>query len=281
MPDLATTSIARRSVTMSDGTDIATYVQGNPAGLVVMFSNSLGTDHQMWDPQVAALAQDFRILRYDTRGHGRSGSPAGATSIDRLSLDVMEILDALQVGQVHFCGLSLGGMTGQQLGWRAPERFLTMTLAATSAYMGPPSAWQDRIGRVRAEGMAAIADGVLDIWFTPAFQASHPDAVAVCKRTLLETDVAGYGACCAAIRDMDQRPLGGHSALPTLVISGQQDKATPPSHGKALSDRLQNARFEVLDGGHLVNLEQAAAFTERLVEFINHTTAQEAKGSVK
>lgn len=280
MPDLATPSIARRPVIMSDGTEIATYMEGNPAGPMVMFSNSLGTDHQMWDPQAAALAQDFRILRYDTRGHGHSGSPAGAYSIDRLSLDVIEILDALEIGQVHFCGLSLGGMIGQQLGWRAPDRFLTMTLAATSAYMGPPSAWQDRIGRVRAEGMAAIAESVLDIWFTPAFQASHPGAVAACKGTLLGTDAAGYSACCAAIRDMDQRPLGGLSSLPTLVISGQQDKATPPSHGKALSDRLTNARFEVLDGGHLVNLEQPTAFTKHLVEFINHNAAQEAKGSI-
>ncbi len=252
---------------MSDGAQIAVYHEVHETGPTVMFSNSLGTDRRMWDRQVAVLSGHFSVLRYDTRGHGQSTGVAGQTTVARLAQDVVEVMDALALEAVHFCGLSLGGMTGQWLARAAPERFHSMTLAATSAYMGPLQGWQDRIDLVHKSGLTAIVDRSLGVWFTDVFRASSPETVGAMRACLLASDVDGYAACCAAIRDMDQRSAATENMLPTLVIAGADDPATPPDHGRFLADAGAAARLVVLPGRHLLNIE-TPAFTEVLHAFL-------------
>jgi 3-oxoadipate enol-lactonase len=242
-------------LTMSDGAQIAVYPALRADAPTVIFSNSLGTDWRMWDAQAAILSDRFSLLRYDTRGHGWSTKAAGETTIARLALDVIEICDALALAQVHFCGLSLGGMTGQWLGRTAPERLNSLVLAATSAYMGPPAGWQDRIELVRASGMTAMAERSPATWFTAKFREQSPDIVAIARDRLLTINPEGYAACCAAIRDMDQRGEVASIAVPTLVISGIDDPATPPEHGQFLADEIRGASMVRLPGAHLLNIE--------------------------
>ncbi len=235
---------------------------------MLLLSNSLGTSMGMWDAQLPAFATRFRVLRYDGRGHGRSGVPGGAYGLDRLGRDVLELLDALGVARVSFCGLSMGGMIGQWLGARAPERLDRMVLANTSAFMGPPSGWDSRIATVLEHGMGAVADAVLERWFTPAFLETGKAAAEAPRRMLLDTSPIGYAGCCAAIRDMDMRPAGRLIATSTLVIGGSLDPATPPPHSEALAATLQEARIVMLPAAHLSNVEMPEAFTGAALRFL-------------
>jgi 3-oxoadipate enol-lactonase len=235
---------------------------------VLLLSNSLGTDMEMWRPQLAQLSRDFRVLRYDQRGHGQSDAPVGAYSIDRLARDVLELLDALGLGVVDYCGLSLGGMVGQALAVRAGERLRRLVLANTSSSMGPPSAWDARITQVGRDGMTSLADASIVRWFTPDFVEAAPQPVAVVRDMLLHTSPTGYAGCCAAIRDMDLGPVLPLIAVPTLVISGRADPATPPAHAEKLRDRIAQSRLVELDGAHLSNVEAPAAFARAVSEFL-------------
>jgi len=255
---------ALEHVVVGDGCRIAVRHSERADAPTIVFSNSLGTNHTMWSPQIELLAQDYSLVQYDTRGHGASDAPSGAYSIDRLSLDVLEILDALDVARAHFCGVSIGGMTGQRLAWRAPERFESMTLAATSAYMGPAAQWQERIGTVLSQGMSAISDRVLGVWFSPQFANDRPSLHSQVRQIFCDTDPVGYAGCCAAIRDMDQRPTAKLNSLPTLIVAGDADPATPTEHGRFLHDEIKGSQFVVLQGAHLINLASPDAFTDAL-----------------
>ncbi len=254
--------IARQTVTVGDGCRIAYRFDGDAAAPILLLSNSLGTDLEMWNPQIDAWTRHVRVLRYDQRGHGASGAPAGAYSLDRLGRDVVELLDLLDIEAVDFCGLSLGGMTGQWLGIRAPARLRRLIIANSSAYMGPPSNWDARIASVLADGMETLATASVERWFTPAFPARAPDAVAPIRDMLLRTDPVGYAGCCAAIRDMDMRRTAALVAVPTLIIGGSLDPATPPPHSQALSDTIAGARIVMLEAAHLSNVECPDAFAE-------------------
>lgn len=254
-------------IEMGDGCRIACRFDGPGDAPVLMLSNSLGTTMAMWDPQMAAFAKHFRILRYDSRGHGRSDAPVGAYSIDRLGRDAVELLDALGIYRVRFCGLSKGGMVGQWLGWRAPERLERLILANTSAYMGPPESWDDRIRTVAAEGMGAMADAVLHRWFRPGFLGKAADAVAPVRAMLLATPPLGYAGCCAAIRDMDQRDLVGLIKAPTLVIAGSEDPATPMAHSEFLTENIAGSQLAVLHAAHLSNVEKPGRFAKAILDF--------------
>lgn len=254
--------IARQTVTVGDGCRIAYRFDGDAAAPILLLSNSLGTDLEMWNPQIDAWTRHVRVLRYDQRGHGASGAPAGAYSLDRLGRDVVELLDLLDIEAVDFCGLSLGGMTGQWLGIRAPARLRRLIIANSSAYMGPPSNWDARIASVLADGMETLATASVERWFTPAFPARAPDAVAPIRDMLLRTDPVGYAGCCAAIRDMDMRRTATLVAVPTLIIGGSLDPATPPPHSQALSDTIAGARIVMLEAAHLSNVECPDAFAE-------------------
>lgn len=255
-------------IRMSDGARIAVYEDGSPLCPALLLSNSLGTDHTMWSVQTNQLSHKYRIIRYDTRGHGKSDAPAGSYSIDRLSLDVIEILDHLEIDMVHFCGVSLGGMTGQQLSWRMPKRFRSMTLSTTSAYMGPPQNWQARIEKVKQSGMNSILDQVLSTWFTEKFRMDFPDKLGSLKRVFSRTNSDGYVGCCAAIRDMDQRKSATLNMLPSLIVCGSHDKATPKEHADFLHRAMPKSSLVTLDGAHLINIEQPDAFTAALSEFL-------------
>jgi 3-oxoadipate enol-lactonase len=259
----------RSHVTLGDGCRLAYRFDGPEQAPVIMLSNSLGTNLEMWTPQMQALTSRFRVLRYDSRGHGASDVPSGAYSMDRLGRDVIELLDALGLAQVAFCGLSKGGMVGQWLGYRAPDRVERLILCNTSAYMGPPSGWDDRIAAVSGSGMTAVTEAVLERWFTPEFRARDDMAVADVRAMLLATDPLGYAGCCAAIRDMDNRPMLPLIHVPTLVIAGASDPATPPDHARQISAGIADSGLVILLAAHLSNVEQPNCFTRAVIEFLS------------
>ncbi len=255
-------------IVTGDNCRISYRFDGSENAPVLLLSNSLGTSMAMWEPQIAMFSADFRVLRYDGRGHGGSDAPAGAYSLDRLGRDVVELLDALDLDAVDFCGLSLGGMVGQWLGIREPTRVKRLVLANTSAYMGPPANWDSRIATVLQEGMGAIARASIARWFTSEFAMSSPDAVERILQGLLATDPVGYAGNCAAIRDMDMRPTAQLNHGPTLVIGGSRDPATPPADAEALKHILGNASITFLNAAHLSNVEQPDEFASNVSRFL-------------
>jgi 3-oxoadipate enol-lactonase len=245
------------------------YQLDGPTGApVLMLANSLGTDMQMWEPQLPAFAKRFRVLRHDTRGHGDSAVRSDPCTIERLAHDVLALLDALGIASTHFCGLSMGGMIGQWLGVNAPQRLHRLVLCNTSARIAPRALWDARIAAVRKGGMTAIADAVIERWFTPEFRERAPEAVEPVRRTLLATSAEGYAACCAAVRDMDQRATIAGIRTATLVIAGCADAATPPSDGRYLAEQIPGAHYVELNAAHLSNIEAAERFTQTVVDYL-------------
>lgn len=252
----------------ANGVEIFHRVEGAPDGPALVLSHSLGADLGMWDPQMPGFTRPFRAIRYDVRGHGRSSVVAGPCSIDDLGRDVLGLLDALGLERVHFCGLSMGGMVGMWLGIHAPERIERLVLCNTAARMPAPEVWNQRIEAVRKSGMAGIAAGVLERWFTPAFRARRPEVVEAARRMLLATPAEGYLACCAAIRDQDQLAALSAVRAPTLVIAGSEDVSTPPAEGRAIAAAIPGARAVVLPTAHLSNLEAPDAFSTAVLQFL-------------
>jgi len=243
-------------------------IDGPEGGPVLLLSNSLGCTLGMWDGQVAALARRYRVIRYDSRGHGESGVPPGPYTVDALAADALALLDGMGIERAHFCGLSLGGMVGMWLGAHAGHRLGSVVLANTSAKLGPPEMWEGRITTVRSQGTGAIAETVLQRWFTPSFRSSSPAAVERCRRMLLETPPEGYMGCCAAIRDMDQINTLAAIKNRTLVIVGEHDPSTPPAQGRLIAERIAGANIVSFPAAHLSNIEAAPAFNDALLEFL-------------
>jgi 3-oxoadipate enol-lactonase len=237
---------------------------------VVVLSNSLGTDFSMWDPQMVELQRHFRVLRYDTRGHGKSSVTPGDYSIEQLGRDVLGLLDSLGLERVHFCGLSMGGMIGMWLGIYAPDRLHRLVLCNTAARIGTKEIWNARIATVRKDkgGMKHVAAAIVERWFTPEFRTSCPDAVAKAQRMFENTPPEGYTACCAAVRDMDQSQKIASIKTPTLVIYGGSDPVIPVSDARFLSDQIPGANEVELAAAHLSNVEQATAFTQAVSNFL-------------
>ncbi len=243
-------------------------VEGRDDAPWLILSNSLGTTLDMWAPQMPAL-QGFRVLRYDTRGHGKSAIPSAPCSIAQLGKDVIALMDALGVTRAHFCGLSMGGMTGMWLGIHQPKRIDRLVLCSALPYLGAPDVWNARIAKVQGEGMASIVPAVIDRWFTQAFQQRAPAQVEQVRRMLLNCDPAGYTANCAAVRDMDQRDGVAAITAPTLIIAGKHDQSVPPADAKKLTGEIAGARFVELNAAHLTNWEAAEAFTAELLGFLS------------
>lgn len=236
---------------------------------VVVLSHSLGLDHGMWDAQVADLAPHFRVLRYDTRGHGASMAPSGDYSIEQLGRDVLSLVDALGIGQFAFCGLSLGGMIGQWLGVHAQGRVTHLVLANTSPRVEDPAAMDARRTAVLDSGMAAVVDTVMTRFFTQESLRRQDPVVAAARRTFLATSSTGYAGCCAAIRDMDQRETLPQIAVPTLVIVGDHDVSMPwQTNSAILASAIQAATVVRLRAAHLSNLEQPRSFSAALFRFL-------------
>jgi 3-oxoadipate enol-lactonase len=251
-------------------------VDGNPAGAPLLFSNSLGTTHELWRPQIATLSSDFRIIRYDTRGHGASGVPPGPYTLDSLGADAVAILDDAGIDRAHVCGLSLGGLTAMWLGVHRRERVRTLTLACTAARIANTMMWEERIAQVKTFGLAALADAAMGRWFTAAYRTAHPEIVDIYHRMMAGTPADGYAACCAAIRDADLRSEISSISLPTLVIAGHHDPVTPPADAEDIGSRVRGARVSLLDAAHIANVEQADAFNGLLSAFI--TDQRRAQG---
>ena len=267
------------SVLERDDVRLNYVLEGVANGPIVMLSNSLSSRLAMWEGQVPALlAAGFRVLRYDTRGHGESSAPVGPYSIAMLADDALALMDAVRAERVHFCGLSLGGMTGQWLGTHHGERLHTLTLCATAAYIGPPEVWRDRIAAVEQGGMAAVADATVNRWFTMAGQARLPNAIADIRAGILATPPTGYIGCGQAIMGMDQRETIAAIRTPTHVMVGADDPSTPVSASEFLQQRIPGATLTVVpDSMHLFNVEQAAAFNAALLGFLDPYRAVKPK----
>ncbi|AEI81205.1 3-oxoadipate enol-lactonase//4-carboxymuconolactone decarboxylase [Cupriavidus necator N-1] len=243
-------------------------VDGPDSAPAILFSNSLGTDHTMWEPQAAALAGRFRVVRYDTRGHGRSTAPGDAFTVAQLGQDVIAILDALGIEQAVFCGLSMGGLTGMWLGIHAPQRFSHIVLANTAAKIGNADGWNTRIDTVLREGMAVMVAPSVERWFTPGFAATAERALDGLRDVLAGLDPRGYAANCAAVRDADFRESVASIQVPVLVIAGSQDPSTPAQEGRELADAIPGARFVELPAAHISSFEQPGRFTAALLDFV-------------
>lgn len=247
---------------------------GSPDCPPILFSNSLGTTHRMWDAVVEELAAEFRCIRYDTCGHGASTRAQAPFDIADLAADALAVLDNLGVGQAHFAGLSLGGMTGQALAIQYPDRLSSLTLMATTAFMPPAQAWLDRAALVRREGTSAIVEATLSRWFTPGFLTQNTAAVDPVAREFSANDAEGYAACCEAIARMDLRSAIAGIVAPTLVIAGRQDPATPVAMSEALRDAVTGAELVVLDpAAHLLAVERPSEVAHHLARHIRRNTS--------
>ena len=216
--------------------------------------NSVGADLRMWQPQIGALSQNFRVVRFDARGHGRSSTPAGPYSIDRLGRDLLALLDHLRIPQAHICGISLGGLTALWLAAYHPERVGRVILANTAARIGTVEGWNARIDAVRAGGMAAVAT-VLARFFSAAFRASHAEEIRAVGDMVAAIDPIGYIGACAALRDADLRAIAPSIRTPALIVAAGLDEATPPSQGAELHAAIAGSALVVLPGaGHLSNI---------------------------
>lgn len=242
--------------------DVHYEISGPDDAPVLVLSNSLGSTTAMWDPQIPALAERLRVVRYDHRGHGGSPVPTGPYELADLGADALRLLDRLGVERAHWCGLSLGGMVGMWMAINAPQRIGRLVLCCTSANLGPPSMWADRAATVRAEGVDAIADAGIGRWLTAGFIEREPAATAAVRAMLAATPDEGYASCCAAIEHMDLVAELGAISSPTIVIAGRHDPATPPEHGERIVAGIPGARLELVDAAHLATIEQPKVMTE-------------------
>src|SRR5437763_13209092 len=252
----------------ADGCAIHVEVEGPDHAPVLMLSNSLGTTLHMWDPQVAPFTEHFRLVRYDRRGHGKSGVPKGPYTMERLGHDVLAVLDALGIDKVNWCGLSMGGMVGQWLGANAPDRVERLVLSNTSCYFADKTAWNDRLKFVREHGVAALAGPNMERWFTKGFRERSPETIARMIEMFAATPLEGYVGCGEAVRDMDHRALLPKIKAPTLVIIGRHDPATTPAAGEFIRSQIPGAAQVVLDAAHISNVEQPAAYASAVVDFL-------------
>jgi len=255
-------------VTTDDGVRIHVEAAPENGKPPLLFSNSLGTNLHMWDVQAAEFAGSFHVIRYDSRGHGQSDAPIGIYSIERLGRDALAVLDALGIERTRFVGLSKGGMVGQWLGAHAPERIERLVLSNTSAHLPAPDLWSQRIEIATSHGMTVLERGIIERWFTPEYREHHPREVEWVREMVLGTPHLGYAASCAAIRDMDQRPTNPTIRVPTLVIAGARDPATPPEHGKAIHESVPGSEFVLLDAAHLSNIERPVDYNQTLRAFL-------------
>lgn len=243
---------------------------GIPNGPVLVLADSLGATLAMWEPQLEVLARRFRVIRYDLRGHGGSPAPAGRYTIADLGGDLIALLDDLGIERAHICGLSLGGMIGMWVAAKAPERVDRLIVCASSARLGPPEAWATRARTVRSEGMGAVTETVVGRWFTPGFAASCPDVVARMRAMLESISPVGYAGCCRAIETMDLTGDLAAIVAPTLVLVGDEDRATPLAHAERIAAGIPGAQLEVvLDAAHLLNVEQAEVVNALILEHLD------------
>jgi 3-oxoadipate enol-lactonase len=251
-----------------DGVTINYRIDGPAGAPVLLLSNSLGASLEMWDPQAEALSDAFQVLRYDTRGHGKSSVPPGPYSIAQLGGDVVHLLDHLGIESAHMCGLSMGGITAMWIAIHHPERLQRLVLSNTAAWIGTYASWTERAAAVERHGVASIASAVVARWLTPAYAAAHPEHVAALVAMLSATPQAGYAANCLAVRDNDLRAEVARILAPTLIVSGSEDLPTPPADGRFLAAHIPGARYVERPAAHLSNQELPAQYAMLVREIL-------------
>jgi len=255
----------------SDGIGIHYEEEGRPDGVPLIFSNSLGANLHMWDGQAdAAAGVGFRVIRYDQRGHGKSDAPEGEYTLERLGKDVLDLMDALKIQRAAFCGLSMGGMTGQLFGAKYPGMLRSLTLCDTTSKMPDPTVWPARIKAARGDGMAALAPSTLERWFTAPYRAKARKEIERVGAMIASTPVEGFVGCCQAIEKMDQTHLLSGIKTPTLIIVGEDDPSTTVEHSEIIHGEIVGSKLVVLkNAAHLSNIEQAADFNKALRTFLD------------
>lgn len=257
-------------VKLADG-ELNYQLDGPEGAPVLVLSNSLGTDLGMWDTQIPAFTEHFRVLRYDTRGHGQSLVTEGPYSIEQLGQDVLALLDALHLDKVSFCGLSMGGLIGQWLGINAGDRLHRLVICNTAAKIANDEVWNTRIETVlrdREAAMVGLRDASIARWFTAEFAEREPAQAKRITDMLAATSPDGYAANCGAVRDADFREQVASIQVPLLIISGSQDAVTPPSGGEFIQQQIKGAEHEVFHAAHLSNVEVGEPFSRRVLDFL-------------
>lgn len=254
--------------------EINIEISGSLTGPVVLMAHSLGCDLHMWDPQMALLEADFRVVRLDMRGHGQSDSPTGPYSLDELADDVIAVMDRQGIAQAHWVGLSIGGMFGQSLLLRYPQRFLSAVLCDTMSALPDNSSlmWKERIAKVEADGLSSIKQGTLERWFTPIFLASGGAALDAVSAQIDRATDAGYVACCHAITGLDFIDQLSTIKTDILLIVGAEDVATPVAASEAMHDRIPHSELVILPAAaHIANVEQTDAFNAAMGPFLRRS----------
>ena len=252
----------------ANGIALHCAVQGDPGKPAAVFSNSLGTDFRLWDRVVDRLAGRFRVVRYDSRGHGLSECPAGPYSLTDLTNDAAALMDALELKDTLFVGLSIGGLVAQQLVLERQELVGAAILSNTGSKIGNRKFWNQRITAIREGGIEAIADSIIERWLSDSFRRSNGLETAAWKAMLVRTPAAGYVSSCEALRDADLTERAFGFDLPALAIAGSEDGATPPDLVRETASRIQGAHFELIEGvGHLPCVEAPETFAELVIEF--------------
>lgn len=249
---------------------IAYRIEGAAGAPVVMLSNSLMSNHTMWEPQMASLLERYQVLRYDMRGHGESETTPGPYTIELLADDAAALIDALGLDAVHFVGLSMGGMVGQQLAVRHPGKVLSLSLCDTASEMPPRSMWEERFAIARKEGIVGLVEGTLVRWFVAGFAERAPDVIENVRNMILTTGVDGYIACGSAVRDMSQTHILACIEAPTQIIVGREDPACTLADAEVLQANIPGSLLHVIDNAaHLSNLEHPELFSQLLRTFID------------
>jgi 3-oxoadipate enol-lactonase len=253
-------------------------VDGKPGAPWVVLCHALGTDHTLWETQSRALAADYRVLRYDLRGHGQSDAPDSAYTLRELASDLLALLDALGIERTHVGGISIGGMVAMALAAISPRRVHRLVLANTAPRIASAEVWSERIGLVRQNGLEPLVESSLVRWFSEPFRAREPAVVASYGQLLSKTRLLGYAGCCAALRDGDLTLLLHSIHAPSLVVAGKHDPVTTPSHGRALAAGIAGASYVELEAGHLSNVEAGSAFNASMLAFF---TGSRGSDSIK
>ena len=249
--------------------DVAYQFDGPADRPVILMSNSLMSNISMWDPTLPALTDRYRVLRYDTRGHGRTSVTPGPYSIAMLADDAVGLLDALNIRQAHIIGLSMGGMIAQQLGARYSDRVLSLLLCDTASEMPPRSMWEERLAIARTQGIPGLVEGTIKRWFTEPFINRAPKEIAKVREMILGTPVEGYMSCAGAVRDMAQTTMLLKITAPTLVITGRQDPACTVDQSTVLHRMINTSRMAVIENAaHLSNIEQPEVFNREIRNFL-------------
>ena len=253
----------------ANGIEINYEIEGE--GPVVTFSHSLACSLAMWDEQVRALKGRYRVVRYDTRGHGQTTAPAEAYTLEQLAEDLKGLLDGLGIAATHFVGLSMGGMIGQVFALKYPAMVQSLALCDTTSRYAPGAAatWEERIRTVTAKGMEPMVAPTLERWFTAPFRERRPDLMERVGAMIRSTPAAGYVGCCHALPKIDVTARLKEVKCPALVICGENDPGTPPAMAREIHENLPGSRLVLIpQAAHLSNLEQPEAFNRALAQFL-------------